>query len=196
MQKLLLTIDRVNGWVGKLGAWCIVALAFAIGYEVVVRYAFRAPTTWAYDVSYMLYGALFMLAGAYTLSRNGHVRGDFLYRRFSPRRQAAIDLVLYFVFFFPGILALVYSGYEYARLSWLIHEHSSVSPFGPPIYHFKTLIPIVGVLMFFQGIAEAIRCAICVKTGAWPQRLSDVEELEKLVLEQALRERQSQEPAR
>jgi TRAP-type mannitol/chloroaromatic compound transport system permease small subunit len=188
MQRILLTIDRISAFVGKLGAWCIVVLSFAVGYEVVVRYAFRAPTEWAFDVSYMLYGALFMLAGAYTLSRNGHVRGDFIYRRFPPRRQAAIDLVLYFIFFFPGILALVYSGYNYAKLSWLIGERSSLSPFGPPVYHFKTLIPVVGALMLLQGIAEVIRCAVCLRTGAWPPRLSDVEELEKVALEKAERE--------
>jgi TRAP-type mannitol/chloroaromatic compound transport system permease small subunit len=194
MQRILLAIDGISALVGKLGAWCIVALSFAIGYEVVVRYVFRAPTEWAYDISYMLYGALFMLAGAYTLSRNGHVRGDFIYRRFAPRRQAAIDLVLYFIFFFPGILALVYSGYNYAKLSWLIGERSSVSPFGPPIYHFKALIPIAGALMLLQGIAEVIRCVVCLRTGQWPPRLSDVEEMEKIAFEKA--EREQREAAR
>jgi TRAP-type mannitol/chloroaromatic compound transport system permease small subunit len=135
-----------------------------------------------------------MLAGAYTLSRNGHVRGDFIYRRFAPRRQAAIDLVLYFIFFFPGILALVYSGYNYAKLSWLIGERSSVSPFGPPIYHFKALIPIAGALMLLQGIAEVIRCVVCLRTGQWPPRLSDVEEMEKIAFEKA--EREQREAAR
>jgi TRAP-type mannitol/chloroaromatic compound transport system permease small subunit len=150
-----------------------------------VRYLFLAPTEWAFDASYMLYGTLFMLAGAYTLARNGHVRGDFLYRAWSPRTQAKWDLVLYFLFFFPGMLAFVYAGYGYARLSWLMHEHSSASPFGPPVYHFKTLIPIVGVLMVMQGIVEVIRCIMCIRTGEWPKRLHDVEELEKVMLEKA-----------
>jgi TRAP-type mannitol/chloroaromatic compound transport system permease small subunit len=196
MQTFLLTIDRISALIGKIGAWCIVVLSFAVGYEVVARYVFRAPTTWAYDMSYMLYGALFMLAGAYTLSRNGHVRGDFLYRSFRPRLQAGLDLALYFLFFFPGILALVYSGYGYAKISWLIGERSSVSPFGPPIYHFKTLIPVAGCLMLLQGIAEVIRCLVCLKTGQWPQRLSDVEELEKVILEKAQHDQQAQEPGR
>jgi TRAP-type mannitol/chloroaromatic compound transport system permease small subunit len=194
VQGFLLTIDRISTWVGKIGAWCILILSFAIGYEVVARYVFRAPTTWAYDVSYMLYGSLFMLAGAYTLSRNGHVRGDFIYRNFSPRVQAGLDLVLYFLFFIPGILALIYAGYDYAKISWLIKERSSVSPFGPPIYHFKALIPFTGVLMLLQGIAEIIRCVICLRTGEWPHRLADVEELEKVILEQAQISKQEATP--
>jgi TRAP-type mannitol/chloroaromatic compound transport system permease small subunit len=185
MQNFLLTIDRISAAVGKIGAWSILILSVAVGYEVVARYVFRAPTTWAYDISYMLYGALFMLAGAYTLSRNGHVRGDFIYRNFSPRMQAGLDLALYVVFFFPGILALIYAGYDFAKISWFIKERSSVSPFGPPIYHFKALIPLAGSLMFLQGGAEVIRCIICLRDGKWPQRLSDVEELEKVLLEQA-----------
>jgi len=192
MQVFLIAIDRINTWVGKIGAWCIVALSVAIFYEVVARYAFRAPTTWAYDVSYMLYGALFMLAGAYTLSRNGHVRGDFLYRQWRPRRQAAMDLALYLLFFFPGILALIYAGWDFAKLSWLIKERSSVSPFGPPVYHFKMLIPFAGLLMLLQGIAETIRCLLCLKTGQWPQRLHDVEELEQVILHKVEEEQSRQ----
>jgi TRAP-type mannitol/chloroaromatic compound transport system permease small subunit len=150
-----------------------------------MRYLFLAPTEWAFDASYMLYGTLFMLAGAYTLSRNGHVRGDFIYRAWPPRRQAKWDLVLYFLFFFPGMLAFIYAGYGYAKLSWMMKEHSSASPFGPPVYHFKSLIPIVGVLMVMQGIVEVIRCIQCIQTGEWPKRLHDVEELEKVMLEKA-----------
>jgi TRAP-type mannitol/chloroaromatic compound transport system permease small subunit len=126
-----------------------------------------------------------MLAGAYTLSRNGHVRGDFIYRSWAPAKQAKWDLVLYILFFFPGMLAFVYAGYGYAKLSWLTNEHSSASPFGPPVYHYKTLIPITGVLMVMQGVVEVIRCIKCIQTGAWPKRLHDVEELEKVVLEKA-----------
>ena len=134
---------------------------------------------------YMLYGTLFMLAGAYTLSRNAHVRGDFIYRAWTPTRQAKWDLVLYILFFFPGMLAFVYAGYDYAKLSWLTNEHSSASPFGPPVYHFKTLIPIAGVLMVMQGVVEVIRCIKCIQTGEWPKRLHDVEELDKIMLEKA-----------
>jgi TRAP-type mannitol/chloroaromatic compound transport system permease small subunit len=126
-----------------------------------------------------------MLAGAYTLSRNAHVRGDFLYRSWSPRTQAKLDLVLYLLFFFPGMLAFIYAGYNFAKFSWMMNEHSSASPNGPPVYHFKTLIPITGVLMVLQGVVEVVRCAICIRTGEWPQRLHDVEELDKIVLEKA-----------
>ena len=184
MQKFLLTVDAISTWVGKTFAWCILILTLAVSYEVFVRYVAGSPTTWAFDAGYILYGTLFMMAGAYTLARNGHVRGDFLYRQWAPRNQARIDLVLYFLFFFPGILAFIYSGFNFARMSWIMNEHSAFSPEGPPIYPFKTLIPITGVLLFFQGVAEVIRCVICIRTGAWPQRLHDVEELEKVIIEQ------------
>jgi TRAP-type mannitol/chloroaromatic compound transport system permease small subunit len=185
LNKLLLTIDALSAWVGKTFAWCILLLTFAISYEVFSRYLFGAPTEWAFDASYMLYGALFMMAGAYTLSRNGHVRGDFLYRTWPPRRQAALDLALYLVFFFPGVAALAYSGYDFAKLSWLINEHSAASPNGPIVWPFKFLIPITGVLMLLQGVVETARCAICLRTGRWPQRLHDVEEMEQLALRKA-----------
>jgi TRAP-type mannitol/chloroaromatic compound transport system permease small subunit len=176
-------VDRINSFIGKTAGWAIVVLTIAICYEVFVRYALRAPTEWAFDASYMLYGLLFMLAGPYTLARNSHVRGDFLYRAWPERRQAAMDLLLYFLFFFPGILALVYVGYKFANLSYLIGERSMNWPSGPPIWPFKALIPIVGVMFLLQGIAEVIRCIVCLRTGAWPQRLHDVEETEKRILE-------------
>ncbi|MFM9849429.1 MAG: TRAP transporter small permease subunit [Hyphomicrobiaceae bacterium] len=185
MNRALLIIDGLSTFVGKTFAWMILAMTFAISYEVFCRYALGAPTDWAFDVSYMLYGTLFMMAGAYTLSRNGHVRGDFLYRTWAPQRQARIDLALYFLFYFPGILALIYSGWEYFKLSYLLNEHSSASPNGPIVWPFKAVIPIVGVLMLLQGVVEALRCVVCIRTGEWPQRLHDVEEMEKIILEQA-----------
>jgi TRAP-type mannitol/chloroaromatic compound transport system permease small subunit len=178
-------VDEVSTFIGKTGSWTILILTFAMSYEVMMRYLFRAPTPWAFDVSYILYGALFMLAGPYALARNAHVRGDFLYRAWPVRRQAALDLVLYFLFFFPGILALCYAGYGFASFSWVIKENSSNSPVPIPLFHFKTLIPLVGGLMVLQGAAEVVRCIQALKTGEWPQRLSDVEETEKLILEQA-----------
>ncbi len=184
MQRFLLFADQVSTWVGKTFAWCILLLTFAISYEVFSRYALGRPTTWAFDTSYILYGTLFMMAGAYALARNSHVRGDFLYRQWRPRTQAALDLVLYFLFFLPGVLAFIYSGYSFAKLSWMMNEHSSFSPSGPPIYPFKALIPIAGCLLLLQGVAEVIRCIITLKRGEWPQRLHDVEELERIILEQ------------
>ena len=151
-------------------------------YEVFVRYVFRAPTTWGYDVSYMLYGTLFMMAGAYTLSRNGHVRGDFLYRNFPPRRQAWFDLVLYVLFFFPAIFAFMISGWTFFADSFRQNERSMFSPTGPVIWPFKFLIPVVGLLLLLQGLAEVVRCWRCIQTGEWPRRFSDVEELEQQVL--------------
>jgi TRAP-type mannitol/chloroaromatic compound transport system permease small subunit len=152
---------------------------------VFARYMFGAPTDWAFDASYILYGTLFMMGGAYALSRNGHVRGDFLYRAWHPRRQAAMDLILYLLFFFPGMLAFVYSGYNFAELSRRMNEHSSASPNGPIVWPFKWLIPIVGCLMVLQGVVEVMRCIRCLKTGEWPARLHDVEELEKVILTDA-----------
>lgn len=185
VDTVLHGIDQISVFVGKTGAWAILILTLAMCYEVFSRYLLQAPTDWAFDVSYILYGALFMLAGPYALSRNGHVRGDFLYRQWPVRRQAGLDLVLYFLFFFPGILALCYAGYGFAAFSWMIGEKSSNSPNGPPLYHFKTLIPLVGGLMVLQGMAEVVRCVRALRSGEWPQRLHDVEETEKIILEQA-----------
>lgn len=178
-------VDSLNTWIGKAASWLIVGLTLAICYEVIARYAFKAPTAWAYDVSLMFYGTLFMMAGGYTLARNAHVRGDFLYREWSPRRQAWTDLILYLLFYFPGIVALIYAGWNFAYMSWLFNERSAFSPDGPIIWPFKFVIPIVGVMMTLQGIAEVFRCIECIKSGEWPQRLHDVEELDKIILEQA-----------
>lgn len=181
MERALLFIDKLNTIIGRTFAWCIVILVFVVSYEVFSRYLFRAPTRWAFDASYMLYGTLFMMAGAYTLSRNGHVRGDFLYRTWRPRIQAGLDLALYFLFFFPGILALCIAGTIEADRAWERWERSN-SPATVPLAPFKTLIPIVGVLMFLQGIVEVIRCIQCIRSGKWPRRLRDIEELENQIL--------------
>lgn len=182
MQGLLIGIDRVSALAGKTAGWAIVALTAAICYEVFARYLFRAPTSWAYDTSYMLYGLLFMAAGAYTLSRGGHVRADFLYRSLPPRGQAMIDLPLYLLFFVPGIAALIWFGWDFFWLSYLQNERSSVTPDGPLIWPFKFLIPFSGALMLLQGIAEIIRCIVTLRTGSWPDKLSDVEEMETKAL--------------
>jgi TRAP-type mannitol/chloroaromatic compound transport system permease small subunit len=178
MDRYLHAIDNVSTWAGKAFAWAIVVLTAIVCYDVFARYLFRAPTDWAFDVSYILYGALFMMAGAYTLARNGHVRGDVLYGFFPPRVQAGLDLVLYFLFFVPGILALAYAGIDFAKISWGLREHSSLTASGPPVYQFKTLIPIAGFLVLLQGLAEIARCVICLKTGVWPRRAHDVEEVD------------------
>jgi TRAP-type mannitol/chloroaromatic compound transport system permease small subunit len=191
MKTFLLFIDRLSEWTGKAFAWCILILAFATTYEVFVRYVLRAPTSWAFDVSYIMYGTLFMMAGAYALSRNAHVRGDFLYRLWPPRVQAAVEFVLYLVFFFPGMLALVYAGIDYAAESWgfrpygptgPLGEISINSPAGVPVSPLKTILPIAAFLLILQGIAETVRCVQCMRTGQWPERQHDVEELEAEIL--------------
>ncbi len=185
MTNLLLFIDRLSAGVGKAFGWCIIIMTFGTSYEVFVRYVLGAPTNWAFDLSYFMYGALFMMAGAYTLSRNGHVRGDFVYRMWPSRVQAAIDLALYFAFMLPAFGALLYYGIPYASISWQIHEVSIYSPTGAPVYPHKTLIPIAAFLMLIQCFAEMVRCVICLRDGAWPQRLHDVEEMESAILAEA-----------
>jgi TRAP-type mannitol/chloroaromatic compound transport system permease small subunit len=189
VQTFLLTIDRISNAIGKTFAWSIVVLTFAIVYEVFSRYMFRAPTTWAFDASYILYGTLFMMAGAYAMARNGHVRGDFLYRNFAPRTQATFDLVLWLIFFYPAMIAMIWMGWGFFQQSYFQNERSAFSPQGPVIWPFKFLIPLVGCLMSLQGIAEVIRCVLCIRDGEWPQRLNDIEEMEKLILERAAAER-------
>ena len=176
VERFLHTIDGISTWVGKAAAWLIIGLMLLVVAEVFKRYALNMPTAWIFDASNMFYGTLFMLCGAYTLAQNGHVRGDFLYSSFKPRTQATLDLILYIAFFLPGILALVYAGYSYAGDSWRINEHSNVTANGPPVYHFKTVIPIAGALVLLQGFAEVVRCIVCLKTGEWPSRLADVSE--------------------
>jgi TRAP-type mannitol/chloroaromatic compound transport system permease small subunit len=178
VQRLLHTIDAISTWVGKAAAWLMILLTVVVCVEVFKRYIVNMPTAWIFDVENMMYGTLFMMCGAYTLAQNAHVRGDFLYSSMRPRTQAFLDLVLYIVFFLPGISALVYAGYFYAADSWIINEHSNVTANGPPVYHFKTVIPIAGALILLQGIGEIIRAAVCLKTGEWPSRLHDVAEID------------------
>ena len=184
VQRFLYTIDGISTWVGKAAAWLIVALMTLICVEVFKRYLMNMPTAWIFDAASMLYGTLFMLCGAYTLAQNAHVRGDFLYSSMRPRMQATLDIILYVVFFIPGIAALVYAGYHYAGDSWRILEHSNVTADGPPVYHFKTVIPIAGALVLLQGVAEIVRCVVCLQTGQWPSRLKDVAETD--VIEEQL----------
>jgi TRAP-type mannitol/chloroaromatic compound transport system permease small subunit len=184
MKKFLFFVDSLSLWVGKSFAWLILVLTLGISYEVFARYVFRAPTTWAFDFSYINYGALFLMAGAYTLSRNGHVRADVMYRFWQPRTQATMDLILYILFFLPAVLAFMYAGLNFAQMSIRFREVSIFSPAGIPVFPLKALIPVTGVLLFIQGIAEVIRCILCIRTGAWPQRLHDVEETESVIIQQ------------
>jgi TRAP-type mannitol/chloroaromatic compound transport system permease small subunit len=185
LQSVLLAADRLSAAVGKIFGWCILLLTIVICYEVVLRYWFRAPTTWAFDVSYMLYGTLFMCAGAYTLSRNGHVRADFLYRAMPVKVQGAADLVLYILFYFPAMAALVWFGWDFFLQSYHQNERSAFSPVGPFVWPFKFIIPAVGVLMLIQGAAETARCFVAMRDGKWPRRLGDVEELEVIAMQKA-----------
>ena len=177
-QRFFRIIDQFSYWSGKAFAWLIVALTFVVSIEVFKRYILNAPTAWIFDLNNMLYGTLFMMCGAYTLTLAGHVRADFVYIYMKPRAQATLDLILYLLFFIPGILGLIYAGYGYAADSWRVGEHSTVTAEGPPVYHFKTVIPIAGALVMIQGLAEIVRCIECLRTGAWPPRLEDVEEID------------------
>jgi len=178
MQNVLLFVDKVSTWVGQALSWLILSLTLLISWEVFSRYVLNHPHPWAFDVMIMMYGTLFMMAGAYTLAKEGHVRGDVLYGFFPPRLQAWIDLVLFICFFIPGVVALCWAGYIYAGESWAINEHSNITSEGPPIYPFKTVIPVAGAFVLLQGIVEIIRCVICIRQGAWPSREQDVEEVD------------------
>src|SRR6266542_3437930 len=177
-QRLLHGIDQISYWSGKAFAWLIVALTFVVSIEVFKRYILNAPTSWIFDLTPMLSGTRFMMCGASALLLSAHVRAAFVYIYLRPRAQAALDLALYFLFFIPGMLGLIYAGYGYAADSWRIGEHSTVTAEGPPIYHFKTVIPIAGAFVILQGLAEIVRCIECLRTGAWPARLEDVEEID------------------
>jgi TRAP-type mannitol/chloroaromatic compound transport system permease small subunit len=178
MQKTLLFVDKISTFVGHAFSFFIIALTLHVTWEVFRRYALDSPRAWAFDAMIMFYGTLFMMAGAYTLAKNGHVRGDVLYGFFRPRTQATIDLILYIVFFLPGVIALTYAGYFYAAESWAIRETSNITYEGPPYYPFKTVIPVAGAFVLVQGIVEIIRCVICLKNGTWPSREADVEEVD------------------
>jgi TRAP-type mannitol/chloroaromatic compound transport system permease small subunit len=178
MQKLLLFVDKVSTWVGQAFSWLIVALTALISWEVFSRYALDHPHAWEFDVTIQMYGTLFMMAGAYTLAKNGHVRGDVVYGFFTPRAQASLDLTLYIVFFIPGVVALVWAGYTYAAESWAIKEGSNITSGGPPYYPFKTIIPVAGAFVLVQGVVEIIRCLICIRQGEWPSREADVQEVD------------------
>lgn len=178
MQKLFLFVDKVSTFVGQTFSWLALALTVMISWEVFSRYFLDNPHSWAFDAMIMMYGAMFMMAGAYTLSKAGHVRGDVLYGFFEPRTQAGIDLVLYIIFFIPGVIALCWAGYIYAGESWAMNEHSSITADGPPLYHFKTIIPLAGAMLLVQGIVEILRCIVCLQKGEWPTRVEDVEEVD------------------
>lgn len=186
MQKLLLFVDKISTWVGQAFSWFIVALTLHITWEVFSRYVLDNPRAWAFDAMIMMYGTLFMMAGAYTLAKNGHVRGDVIYGFFTPRAQAILDLTLYILFFIPGIIALTYAGYFYAADSWRINEHSNITAEGPAVYPFKTVIPLAGAFVLVQGIVEIIRCIICIRQGEWPAREEDVQEVDVEKLKEEL----------
>jgi TRAP-type mannitol/chloroaromatic compound transport system permease small subunit len=178
MQKLLLTIDKISTFAGQTFSWLIVSLTLLITYEVFARYAVDAPHSWAFDLMLQQYGILFMMAGGYTLAKKAMVRGDVLYGFLPVRVQAASDLILYLVFMLPGVTALIWAGYIYTGESWAIWERSSITADGPPLYHFKTFIPIAGAFLLLQGFAEIIRCVRCLKDNKWPSREEDVEEVD------------------
>jgi TRAP-type mannitol/chloroaromatic compound transport system permease small subunit len=178
VQGVLHTIDGISTWIGKTFAWLMIVLMLVVCVEVFKRYILNAPTAWIFDAENMLYGTCFMMCGAYTLAQNAHVRGDFLYSSMRPRTQAGLDLFLYIVFFIPGIAALIYSGWIFAAESWQINEHSTVTADGPPVWQFKLMIPFAGLMVMIQGIAEIVRCIVCLRTGIWPSRLKDVSEID------------------
>ena len=185
MEYYIKFADALSTSMGKAFSWCIVILMGGTVYEVIMAYVFNAPTLWNFDFSMQMYGAILMMSGAYTLAQEAHVRGDVIYRLFSNRVQASIDFVLYFIFFFPGVIALAFYGYEYAALAWKIKETSWSSPAQIQIYMVKAMIPCAGVLLTIQGLSELFRCIICIRTGQWPARMVVAEETEKILMKAA-----------
>lgn len=178
MQNFLYFVDRISSWIGHAFAWLILVLTLQVSWEVFSRYVLNQPNAWSFDLMIMMYGTVFMMAGAYTLAKDGHVRGDVLYGFFPPRLQASLDLLLYVLFFIPGIVALVWAGYSYAAESLAIRETSTLTANGPPLYPFKMVIPVAGILLLAQGFVEMIRCVLCIRQGDWPPREHDVEEVD------------------
>ena len=185
MRNFISFADNLSTTIGKSFSWCIVILMLGTCYEVIMAYVFNAPTLWNFDLSMQMYGAILMMSGAYCLATESHVRGDVIYRLFKPRTQGYIDFVLYFIFFFPGVLALAFYGFDYAALAWKIKETSWSSPAQIQIYMVKSMIPAAGVLLTIQGISEVFRCVICIQTGHWPARLVVAEETEKILMRTA-----------
>lgn len=188
MVRFVTFADKLSAGFGKTFGWLIILMTLGMSYEVFVRYIINRPTSWALDISFIMYGTLFMMGGAYTLSRGGHVRGDFIYRLWPARVQASIDLVLYLIFFFPGITALVVTGWTYAARSWGYAEVSVNSPAGIPIFQFKSVIVVAGILLFIQGIAQVLRCILCIREGFWRVAEEDVVETEELLIKQHVNE--------
>lgn len=182
-MKFVHAIEGLSLWVGRAFGWCILILTLSVSYEVFVRYVLNAPTVWAFDMMIQMYGALFLMCGAYALAQDTHVRADVVYRLFPVKVQASMDFVLYFLFFFPGVIALAWYGYEIASDSWRYKEVSFNSPASIQIYFFKSLIPLSGCLLVLQGVAELVRCVMAMRTGIWPERLADVKETEDLLTE-------------
>ena len=180
-MKFVHAIEGLSLWVGRAFGWCILILTLSISYEVFVRYVLNSPTVWAFDMMIQMYGALFLMCGAYALAQDTHVRADVLYRLFPVKVQASLDFVLYFLFFFPGVLALAWYGWEIASDSWRYKEVSFNSPASIQIDFFKSLIPIAGFLLAFQGVSELVRCVMAFRTGVWPERLVDVRETEDIL---------------
>ncbi|WP_111414007.1 TRAP transporter small permease subunit [Billgrantia lactosivorans] len=194
-MRFIFFIDHISHGVGKVFAWCIVLLTLVVSLEVFMRYVFRMPSSWAYDASYMLYGTLFMMSGAYALSQSAHVRADVLSRYFPVRVHAVMDLLLYIVFFYPGILALAWVGWDFFSVSFRQNEHSSMTPGGPPVWPYKFVIPLSATLLAIQGVAEVSRCVICLREGKWPARLGDVEEVESIQkLEEVKQQQEDRQP--
>jgi TRAP-type mannitol/chloroaromatic compound transport system permease small subunit len=182
--RFIYGIDQLSRFVGHAFAWFIVILMLGTSYEVFVRYALNAPTSWAFDFSYILYGGLFFMAGAYTLSRGGHVRADMFSRLWPDRVQASVELVLYITCFFPGVLAMSIAGWHYASDSFRMREMSINSPIGIPVWQIKMMIPFGAALLSLQGLAEVLRCILCLREGQWPARLHDAEELELQIIKE------------
>jgi TRAP-type mannitol/chloroaromatic compound transport system permease small subunit len=161
-------LDPIAVWSGRLACFMLIPLVLALTWEVVARYVFNAPTQWAYDMTFMLYGTFFMLGAAFTLQRKGHVRTDMYYERWSPRRQASIDIVCYLLFFLPVVWVFTYTGWGYFWKSFVTNETFVSSAWQPIAWPFKMAMPLTGVLLAIQGLSEVFKCVHTLQHGKWP----------------------------
>ena len=168
MAAAITWIDRFSLWTGRIVCWLTVPLIGAMVYEIFMRYAFTAPTMWAYDISRMLYGALFMLGAGYGLFRGVHIRADFIYRNWSARAQGMVDGILYVLFYFPGLIVFLWMSTDFAYESWIRLERGMDTAWMPFVFPIKTVLPIGVLFLMIQGVSELLKCIYAATKGRWP----------------------------
>lgn len=165
LLAVIRNIDGFTDWTGTIISWLSVPLVLGVAYEVAARYLFNAPTVWAYDMTYMLYGTLFMLGAAYALHKGAHIRTDFFWEKFSTRKKGWIDAISYVVFFFPSLIMLFLISWHEFHYAYAINETSDQTPWRPVLWPFKFVVPLACLLLLIQGVSELLKSIYMVRTG-------------------------------